>query len=67
MTALTPAAFALAIKAHRSRLNLSQSQLAAVLGYSVRTVQDWEQERKTPVERNQKTILQMFKRTKLKK
>jgi len=32
----------------RQRLNLSQHAFAGMLGVSVRTVQDWEQERRTP-------------------
>ena len=32
----------------RERLGLSQSAFAALLGVSVRTLQDWEQGRRTP-------------------
>ena len=32
----------------RSKLNLSQSAFAALMGVSVRTVQDWEQGRREP-------------------
>lgn len=32
----------------RSRLNLSQAAFASLMGVSVRTVQDWEQERRQP-------------------
>ncbi|WP_417908704.1 helix-turn-helix domain-containing protein [Candidatus Electronema sp. PJ] len=32
----------------RERLNLSQSAFASMMGVSVRTVQDWEQGRRTP-------------------
>ncbi len=32
----------------RARLNLSQSAFAGLMGVSVRTVQDWEQERREP-------------------
>ena len=32
----------------RERLDLSQSAFAALLGVSVRTLQDWEQGRRTP-------------------
>ncbi|MEW6716937.1 MAG: helix-turn-helix domain-containing protein [Chloroflexota bacterium] len=32
----------------RARLNLSQSAFAGLMGVSVRTVQDWEQDRREP-------------------
>lgn len=32
----------------RTKLNLSQSSFAGLLGVSVRTLQDWEQGRRTP-------------------
>jgi putative transcriptional regulator len=32
----------------RARLNLSQSEFASLMGVSVRTVQDWEQDRRKP-------------------
>jgi putative transcriptional regulator len=32
----------------RKKVGLSQSRFAALLGVSVRTLQDWEQERRTP-------------------
>ena len=32
----------------RSKMHLSQAAFAALMGVSVRTVQDWEQERRTP-------------------
>jgi len=32
----------------REKLNLSQSAFAGLMGVSVRTVQDWEQERREP-------------------
>ena len=32
----------------RARLNLSQSAFAGLMGVSVRTVQDWEKERREP-------------------
>lgn len=32
----------------RSKLNLSQSSFAGLLGVSIRTLQDWEQGRRTP-------------------
>ncbi|MCB0047872.1 MAG: helix-turn-helix domain-containing protein [Caldilineaceae bacterium] len=32
----------------RDKLNLSQSAFAALMGVSLRTVQDWEQGRRTP-------------------
>ena len=32
----------------RARLNLSQSAFASLMGVSVRTVQDWEQDRREP-------------------
>ncbi len=32
----------------RSRMNLSQSEFARLLGVSVRTLQDWEQGRRSP-------------------
>ncbi len=32
----------------RSRLNLSQAAFAALMGVSLRTLQDWEQERREP-------------------
>ena len=32
----------------RTRLNLSQSAFASLMGVSVRTVQDWEQDRRQP-------------------
>ncbi|MFC3116135.1 helix-turn-helix domain-containing protein [Cellvibrio fontiphilus] len=32
----------------RSKLNLSQSSFAGLLGVSVRTLQDWEQGRRSP-------------------
>ena len=35
-------------KTIRSRLNLSQSAFAALMGVSTRTVQDWEQGRRKP-------------------
>ena len=35
-------------KAIRERLGLSQSRFAALLGVSVRTLQDWEQGRRAP-------------------
>ena len=36
------------VKAIRDRLHLSQTGFAALLGVSVRTLQDWEQGRRTP-------------------
>ena len=36
------------VRAIRTRMNLSQSSFAALLGVSVRTLQDWEQGRRTP-------------------
>ena len=36
------------VKAIRTRLNLSQSAFAALLGVSKRTLQDWEQGRRKP-------------------
>ena len=35
-------------KAIRARLNLSQAAFAGMLGVSLRTVQDWEQNRRKP-------------------
>lgn len=35
-------------RAIRERLGLSQTALAALMGVSVRTLQDWEQGRRTP-------------------
>lgn len=35
-------------KVIRSKLNLSQSAFAGLLGVSMRTLQDWEQGRRTP-------------------
>lgn len=32
----------------RAKLNLSQSEFAALMGVSVRTIQDWEQGRRKP-------------------
>lgn len=32
----------------RERLNLSQSAFAGLMGVSVRTIQDWEQDRREP-------------------
>jgi len=32
----------------RSKLNLSQAAFAALMGVNLRTVQDWEQERREP-------------------
>lgn len=32
----------------RARLNLSQSAFAGLMGVSVRTIQDWEQDRREP-------------------
>ena len=32
----------------RTKLNLSQSSFAGLLGVSIRTLQDWEQGRRTP-------------------
>ena len=32
----------------RARLNLSQSAFASLMGVSVRTVQDWDQDRREP-------------------
>ncbi len=36
------------LTARRAALGLSQSQFAAALGISVRTIQEWEQGRRTP-------------------
>ena len=36
------------VKAIRERLGLSQSRFAAIIGVSVRTVQNWEQGRREP-------------------
>lgn len=36
------------VSAIRERTRLSQAQFAALLGVSVRTVQEWEQGRRTP-------------------
>jgi putative transcriptional regulator len=36
------------VKAIREKLNLSQSAFAALLGVSLRTLQDWEQGRRKP-------------------
>jgi DNA-binding transcriptional regulator YiaG len=36
------------LRAERKRLGLSQPKLAAALGISVRTLQDWEQGRRVP-------------------
>ena len=44
------------IKHLRAQLNLSQSQLAEKIDYSVRTVQDWEQGRLKPSRRAMKAI-----------
>jgi len=35
-------------KTIRAQLNLSQSDFAALMGVSIRTVQDWEQGRRNP-------------------
>ena len=35
-------------KTIRTRLNLSQTAFAGLMGVSVRTVQDWEQDRREP-------------------
>ncbi|MCB0000374.1 MAG: helix-turn-helix domain-containing protein [Anaerolineales bacterium] len=35
-------------KAIRSQLNLSQTAFAELMGVSVRTIQDWEQDRRKP-------------------
>ena len=35
-------------KVIRAKLDLSQSDFAALMGVSVRTVQDWEQKRRKP-------------------
>lgn len=35
-------------KAIRARLNLSQAAFAGMLGVSLRTIQDWEQDRRKP-------------------
>jgi putative transcriptional regulator len=35
-------------KTIRAKLNLSQSDFAALMGVSIRTVQDWEQGRRKP-------------------
>ncbi len=54
----------------RERLGLSQSKFAALLGVSVRTLQDWEQGRRAPsgaartlllvADRNPKAILEVI-------
>ena len=44
------------VKHLRTQLNLSQSQLAEKIDYSVRTVQDWEQGRLKPSRRAIKAI-----------
>ena len=36
------------VAAIRERINLSQARFAALLGVSVRTLQDWEQGRRAP-------------------
>ena len=36
------------VKDIRNRLNISQEQFAAYFGVSVRTIQEWEQGRRTP-------------------
>jgi len=36
------------VKAIRARFDLSQSEFAALLGISVKTLQNWEQGRRTP-------------------
>jgi putative transcriptional regulator len=36
------------VKAIRARFDLSQSEFAALLGVSVKTLQNWEQGRRTP-------------------
>ncbi len=36
------------VRAIRERMNLSQSAFAALLGVSLRTLQDWEQGRRKP-------------------
>ena len=38
----------LRVKQVRNRLNLTQGQFAAMIGISVRTLQHWEQGRRTP-------------------
>ena len=40
---------ALLIRAARTALGVSQSRFATLIGVSVRTVQDWEQSRRTPL------------------
>lgn len=37
-----------AVRTIREKTGLSQSRFAALLGVSVRTLQDWEQERRAP-------------------
>ena len=36
------------VKAARANLNLTQQEFASLLGISVRTLQNWEQKRRTP-------------------
>jgi len=44
-------------KADRLKLNLTQAQLAPILGVSVRTIQSYEQGRRTP----SKAVLMLLK------
>lgn len=48
------------VKKTRERLHLSQSSFAALLGVSVRTLQDWEQGRRKP-SRPVSTLLRIAK------
>lgn len=56
VVALTPAAAA------RAKVGVSQSEFAALLGVSVRTLQDWEQGRREP-SGAAKTLLRVAVRT----
>lgn len=55
------------LRALRARKNLSQSQAAAVIGMSVRTLQDWELGRSKPPAWAQTSVLGRLRATRKKR
>lgn len=58
MLRVKPTSFGDAVRAERTRRNLSQAEAAAQLGVSERTLQGWETEDVTPWPRHRRAIME---------